>query len=174
MKVYHSEPFFPVRSATEEDLAGVLEIEQLSFEDFWTYDGLKGALKGLFLVCGQRKIMGYLVACPCDLEKKAEILRIAVHPAYRGQGIAGRLVATSLRIFLQDNIEQVELFVDSANSRAIKLYENFGFAITQIAPFYNHLEFHVSYVLKLNLLELKATNRRLWDKLFPEAADYAA
>ncbi|MBL7180005.1 MAG: GNAT family N-acetyltransferase [Desulfobacterales bacterium] len=172
MKVYCSEPFFLIRSAAEEDLDKVLEIEQLSFEDFWTHDGLKGALKGLFLVCGRKDIIGYLFACPCKLEKRAEILRIAVHPDHRGKGVAKRLVETSLRIFLKDDIKEVELFVDSKNTSAIKLYERFGFEITKIAPFYHHLEFQISYVLKLNLLELKETSRRLWETLYLKEADY--
>lgn len=160
MKVYNSEPFFLIRSATEEDLDKVLEIEQLSFGDSWTHDGLKRALKSIFLVCEQKEITGYLVACPCELEKKAEILRIAVHPEHRGKGVAQRLMETSLRMFLKDNIEQVELFVDSTNSSATRLYEKLGFKITQIAPLYTHLEFNVSYVLTLNLLKLKATQNR--------------
>ena len=45
-------------------------------------------LKDIFLVIEQKEIMGYLVACLCDLGLSAEILRIAVHPDHRGKGIA--------------------------------------------------------------------------------------
>jgi len=94
-----------IRSATEKDLDRVLEIDQLSFPTPWTYHCFKITLKNIFFVIEQKEIMGYLVACLCDLGLKAEILRIAVHPDHRGKGIARELIETMLQLLSKENAD---------------------------------------------------------------------
>jgi len=103
MNVYASEHIPVIRSATEEDLDRVLEIDHLSFPTPWTHHCFKIVLKDIFFVIEQKEIMGYLVACICDLGMRAEILRVAVHPDYRGKGIAKELLETSIRILSKDS-----------------------------------------------------------------------
>jgi ribosomal-protein-alanine N-acetyltransferase len=165
-----------IRSAAEKDLDRVLEIDRLSFPAPWTHHCFKIVLKDIFFVIEQKEIMGYLVACLCDLGLSAEILRIAVHPDHRGKGIAKELLEASIRIFSKDNVEKVELRVNSANRGAVKFYEKFGFKIKKIATFRADIanqDFHIFYVMKLKLLEVKEMEIQLWEKLCPEDVDHA-
>ena len=164
-----------IRSATEKDLDRVLGIDQLSFPTPWTHHCFKVTLKDIFLVIEQKEIMGYIVACLCDLGLSAEILRIAVHPDHRGKGIAKELIETSIRIFSKDNVEKVELRVNSANRGAVKFYEKFGFKIKKIATFRADIadqDFHIFYVMKLKLREPEEVKNWPLEKFCPEAAYY--
>jgi len=173
MNVHAAGHSMVIRSATEEDLDRVLEIDQLSFPNPCTPHFLKSSLKDIFFVIEQKEIMGYLVACICDLGIRAEILRIAVHPDHRGKGVAKELLEASLRIFSKDDIEEVELYVNSANRSAEKLYEKFGFKITKNFTFLDDLDFHIFHEMKLKLLEVKEMENQLWEKNCPENVDHA-
>lgn len=161
-----------IRSATEEDIDKVLKIDHLSFPAPWTPHRFKIALKDVFFVIEQKKIMGYLVACICDLGTRAEILRIAVHPDYRGKGVAKELLETSLRIFSKDDIEEVELYVNSANISAEKLYEKFGFKITKNFTFLDDQDFHIFHGMQLKLREPEEVKKQVTGKYCHEEAYY--
>mgnify|MGYP001056425750 CR=1 FL=1 len=161
MNVHAAGHSMVIRSATEEDLCRVLEIEQLSFPNPWTYNWFKSALKGIFFVIEQKEIMGYLVATICGLGIRAVILRIAVHPDHRGKGVAKELLEASLRKFSKDDIEEVEICVNSANRSAEKLYEKFGFKITKNLTLLDDLDFNILHEMKLKLLEVKEMENQL-------------
>ena len=94
-----------IRSATEKDLDRVLEIDQLSFPTPWTHHCFKITLKDIFFVIERKEIMGYLVACLCDLGLRVEVLRIAVHPDHRRNGIAKELIETMLQLLSKENAD---------------------------------------------------------------------
>ena len=163
-----------IRSATEEDLDRVSLIESLSFGATWTPHCLKMALSDdIFLVYQQKNVIGYLIACLCEEGKKAEILRIAVHPNHRGKGIAKELLETSFRIFPEDTLEEVSLNVDSSNRSAVKLYEKLGFEITKVNPLLGDQDFHIFYVMNLKLPKQKEKKIPLWRNPWPEDAGHA-
>jgi ribosomal-protein-alanine N-acetyltransferase len=172
MNAYSAGHSMIIRSATKEDLDRVLEIDQLSFPTPWTPHTFKVVLEDIFFVIEQKEIMGFLVACICDLGIRAEILRIAVHPDHRGKGVAKELLEASLRIFLKDDIEKVELEVNSANRSAVKLYEKFGFKITKNFTFLGDQDFYIFYKMTLKLLEVKEMEKKSWEKLCPEHVDH--
>ena len=125
-----------VRSATEDDFDRVMEIDRLSFSAPWIENFFKSALKDIFLVLEkEREIVGYVITCVCHDLEKAVILRIAVHPDYRGQGDAGILIRTCLDMLIQKDIGVVELDVELISRGAIRLYEKFGFKIANIIVF---------------------------------------
>jgi ribosomal-protein-alanine N-acetyltransferase len=166
MNVTAIERSMVVRSATEKDLDRVLEIDQLSFPTPWTYHCFKITLKDIFFVIEEKEIMGYLVACLCDLGLKAEVLRIAVHPDHRGKGIAKELIETMLQLLSKENVESVELEVNSANRGAVKLYEKFGFEIKRIATFIADQDFYIFYVMKLKLREPEEVKNQVLKKYY--------
>ena len=172
MNAHAAENSMTIRSATEDDLDRVLEIDQLSFPTPWTSHCLKISLKNIFFVIVQKEIMGYLVACICDLGIRAEILRIAVHPDHRGKGVAKELLETILRIFSKDDIEKVELDVNSANRSAVKLYDKFGFKITKDFEFLDDQDFHIFYKMTLKLPKRKEKKIPLWRNPWPEEASH--
>ena len=173
MRLYAAKHMTVIRSATEEDLDRVSLIESLSFGATWTRHCLKTALSNdIFLVYQQKNVIGYLIACLCDQGKKAEILRVAVHPNHRGKGIAKELIETSIRILSKDNIEKVGLRVNSANRSAVKLYEKFGFEIAGSATFLDDQDFYIFYLMSMKLREPEKVKGWPLEKFCPEAAYY--
>jgi [ribosomal protein S18]-alanine N-acetyltransferase len=140
-----------VRLAAQEDLPRILEIERLSFEDQWTYHQFESALKEIFLVFEPETIQGFLIACTCDIARRAIIMRIAVHPEHRGQGIASRLIHAALDEIKSKNLRCVELDVDIVKNGAIRLYEKFGFKTMKVATL-NHDDDEVSFLIMKLLL----------------------
>ena len=69
-----------------------------------------------------------------DLEK-AVILKLAVHPDHRGEGIASKLLRRCLDILVERQICIVELDVEFIQRGAIRLYEKFGFKIANVLVF---------------------------------------
>lgn len=174
MRLYAAEHMTVIRSATEEDLDRVSLIESLSFGATWTRHCLKTALSNdIFLVYQQKNVIGYLIACLCDQGKKAEILRMAVHPNHRGKGIAKELLETSFRIFSEDFIDEVSLNVDSSNRSATKLYTKLGFEITKANTFLGDQDFHIFYKMTLKLPKRKEKKIPLWRNPWPEEAGHA-
>jgi len=125
-----------IRSATEEDFDRVLEIDRHSFSAPWICNFFKSALKDIFLVLEKgREIAGYLIACVCHDLEKAVIIRFAVHPDHRGEGIGKELIRRCLDILMERKIGIVELDVELIDRGAIRLYEKFGFKISNIIVF---------------------------------------
>lgn len=125
-----------IRFATEGDLNGILEIERLSFPigKQWDRSDFQQALRDLFLVSGEKELSGFLIACCRENERRAVILRIAVHPEVRGRGIATILIEEAIEIIREMDIREVELEVDIVKQGAIQLYEAVGFKIARGIP----------------------------------------
>ena len=143
-----------IRSATEEDFDRVMEIDRLSFTDPWIYNFFKSSLKDIFLVFEKgREISGYLIACLCNDLEKAVIIRIAVHPDHRGEGVGRSLIRRCLDILVERDIGVVELDVELVSRGAIKLYEKFGFKIENVVVFPNDFpgDEETFYVMRLEL-----------------------
>ena len=125
-----------LRFATEDDLNGILEIERLSFPigKQWDRSDFQQALRDLFLVSGEKELSGFLIACCRENERRAVILRIAVHPEYRSRGIATILIEEAIEIIREMDIREVELEVDIVKRGAVQLYEALGFKIARGIP----------------------------------------
>ncbi len=125
-----------LRFATDGDLDGILEIERLSFpiRKQWDRSDFQQALSELFLVSGEEEISGFLIACCREMERRAVIMRIAVHPDYRSRGIATILIREAIEKIREMEIREVELDVDVVKRGAIKLYEAVGFRIARGIP----------------------------------------
>ena len=146
-----SDQYPHIRWAVEGDLERILEIERLSFQDQWTFHQFESALKEIFLVFEQETIRGFLIACTCEIARRAIIMRIAAHPEHRGQGIASRLIHAALDEIKSRNLRCVELDVDIVKNGAIKLYEKFGFRTMKVVTL-NHGDDEVSFFIMKLLL----------------------
>jgi len=125
---------FSIRSATANDLESILEIERLCFDSQWSPGQFSASLRDTFLLFEEQgKILGFLIACSCNLARRAIIMRIAVHPDYQGRGIASKLITAALDKFRQRDLKCVELDVEIVKNGARKLYEKFGFKVMQVA-----------------------------------------
>jgi ribosomal-protein-alanine N-acetyltransferase len=122
-----------IRLATDADLERILEIEQLCFDSEWSRQQFSSSLKELFFVFEEEEIIGFLIGCPCEIARRAMIMRIAVHPDYWGRGIASKLISATLDKFKGMGLKCITLDVDIVKNGAIKLYEKFGFKVMRVA-----------------------------------------
>ena len=83
MDITRSDRFTCIRFATEKDLERIAEIDRLSFPRQWDYCDFEAALNDLFLVFEKTEILGFLIGCCWQMEKKALLMRMAVHPGHR-------------------------------------------------------------------------------------------
>jgi len=138
-----------VRYAKPEDLAKVLEIEKLSFSDPWNNEFLAKVSKDIFLVSGEQEIYGFVIAGCCHRNISATILKVAVHPEHRRQGIATNLLNKLIVILKNREIVEVDVVVDIAWAPAISLYKKVGLEIVSTIPqISNDTDF---YEMKLKL-----------------------
>jgi ribosomal-protein-alanine N-acetyltransferase len=139
-----------IRLATEADLERILEIEDLCFGSEWSRRQFSSSLKEIFFVFEEKEVLGFLIACPCEIARRATIMRIAVHPEYWGRGIASKLISASLDKFKEMGLKCATLDVDIVKNGAIKLYEKFGFKIMRVGTV-DYDEDTSFLIMKLNL-----------------------
>jgi len=123
-----------IRTVLSRDLPRIMEIERLTFGGQWDYFQFKASLDDIFLAAldlATADLVGFLVACCCEVARRGIILRIAVHPDYQGQGIATQLLEKSFRELKKKDLDEVELDVDIIKNGARRLYEKMGFKIVE-------------------------------------------
>ena len=115
----------------------MVEIEKASFgRDAWRPELFLEYFRAspeLFLIARiGRTIAGYSIAQ--TNWRGAELESIAVHPRYRGRGIAQALLqATIARL---EGASALRLMVSTANKPALRFYKNFGFIRVRKVPHY--------------------------------------
>jgi len=125
-----------VRFAAESDVPRIMEIERLSFpaRKQWEFSDFQEAMKDLVFVFDDGEISGFLIAHCREKENKGIILRVAVHPGCRGQGVATRLIESAIGAFRGMDIREVEIDVEIVKTGAVRLYERVGFRIIRGIP----------------------------------------
>jgi ribosomal-protein-alanine N-acetyltransferase len=73
------------------------------------------------------RIVGYAYSSLTG--RHGHISRIAVDPAYQGQGIGIRLLSETIRFFEQNRAFGITLNTQQDNARSRRLYEWFGFKL---------------------------------------------
>jgi len=123
-----------VRTAKQEDLAKVIEIEELSFPTAWDYDFFEKISKDIFLVFDGKGVCGYLIAGCCHRNVSATILKVAVHPEHRRKGIATNLVHKLVEILKDRKITEIDVIVIEGCKPAILFYKKAGFKTVSTIP----------------------------------------
>ena len=124
-----------IRPALASDLPRIMEIERLAFGEQWDYYQFKASLDDIFQVAvdaATGDIVGFLVACCCEISRRGIILRLAVHPDYQGRGIATQLIDRSFGELKKEDLDEVELDVDILKGGTIHLYEKMGFQMVYL------------------------------------------
>ena len=112
------------------DLPELEIIERSSFID--PYPGvLLKALATLvfgdfFVAVLDGRVVGY-IASISELDGTAHIASIAVHPSYRGRGVAKKLLKRLLETLKEKGFHEIKLEVRKSNIPAQNLYKSFGF-----------------------------------------------
>ena len=121
------------------DLGRILEIERASFPR----EAYEAALfRELYRDCGQFflvarlgcRIAGYVVTSVAGGE--AELVSIAVDPAYRNRGVAGALMRRTLAALRRRKVAALRLMVRPGNAAAVAFYRRWGFQRTGYARHY--------------------------------------
>lgn len=118
-----------VRRMEERDLDQVAELEQAIFSMPWSRKAFQDSISlahTLYVVAeDEGKILGY---CGCyQMLEEAEITNVAVAEAFRGQGIASRMLETLMSLGEEQGAFAYTLEVRAGNEAAIRLYEKLGF-----------------------------------------------
>lgn len=114
------------------DLAEVLEIERVQFDDPWSLQVLRDELddpsRRYTKASTDGALAGYLGLMLVQSEGEAHVNTLATAPALEGKGVATALLLEALRGVVDLGVRDVTLEVASRNLRAQRLYARFGFA----------------------------------------------
>jgi ribosomal-protein-alanine N-acetyltransferase len=127
-------PALPLSKAARRDRPGVLELDDLSFDEFWRLGpvGLKDAIDATptsrFRV-GRSDDCVVAYAITGAAGRFGYLQRIAVHPDARHHGWGRALVADALAWIWRHGGTRAYVNTQLENTRALALYQSFGFQI---------------------------------------------
>lgn len=112
-----------------EHLSGVMEIERESFGDPWSEAGfvneISNPLSHALAASEGAKVLGYAVAG--RVLDEGHLLRLAVRPENRRQGIGAALAKAALARLEKEKCREVWLEVRASNAAGRKFYSSLGF-----------------------------------------------
>ena len=118
-----------VRLMTEEDIDQVTEISSLSFSHSWSRKSyeqeLQNSLAKYFVAEIDNKVIGFVGTWL--IVDESHIKNVAVHPDYRKNGIASKLIDAMISYCKEHGCIAYTLEVRAGNIPAISLYEKHGF-----------------------------------------------
>jgi ribosomal-protein-alanine N-acetyltransferase len=137
---------FEVRRVRLRDLGRILEIEEASFGadayDRNLFAEYTRKCGGLFLVADWgNKVRAYSIAAlsPRPTGNRAELVSLAVDPAFLGRGAASALMDSTLRRLRRRGVTRLGLMVNVMNFRALGFYKKYGFRkIRRVSNYYEN------------------------------------
>jgi [ribosomal protein S18]-alanine N-acetyltransferase len=121
-----------LRPAETGDIGAVAAIERACFADPWSEESFRrllGITPAIFLVAlfpPDQAIAGYIIAFAVD--EDAEVLNVAVHPRFRGHGLARQMLDAVLIELGRRGVRAAFLEVRESNEPARSLYKSRGFS----------------------------------------------
>lgn len=118
-----------VEKLTENHYKDVFEIEKTFFdvEDFSSFlSSLKNENLHYFVLKLNSEVVGFF-ECSIVLDE-AELYEIAIKKEFQGKGYSKILMEYFLKFCDENNVRTIFLEVNNTNSKAISLYEKFGFS----------------------------------------------
>ncbi len=129
-----------IRKMLLRDAPVIADLEKLCFSDPWSEKSIASEIDNplsYWLVAEEQgELVGY-VGSQSVLDA-ADMMNLAVSPAYRRQGIAKALVDVLTSHLLENNVIALLLEVRVSNDAAIALYEKLGFVQVGRRPKYYH------------------------------------
>lgn len=151
-----------IRRMTLEDIPQVVAIDQVSFSLPWPersfrFEVTDNPASRAWVVDLEGMISGMLVAWL--LVDEAHIATIATHPAFRRQGIAGRLLSHALIEMRREGATHSVLEVRASNTAALEMYRRFGFVESGRRPHYYRDNDEEAILMTLETLESLTVER---------------
>ncbi len=139
------------------DIDAILAIENLSFSDPWTHDMFAGELQDreydysrVAVIEETGEVVGYCFFW-IILDDEVQISNIAVHPQYRRQGIAQRLIEEAILLGREKHATSISLEVRESNLPARTFYAKLGFAEVGRRPRYYHMPVEDAFILRMKI-----------------------
>lgn len=142
-----------IRDLRPEDVPEVLTIEKASFTTPWSEilfmnEIFKPRSMPKAALIGE-KIVGYI--CANYLLDEGHVLNVTVHPDFRKQGIASKLVSYMVRQLGQEGCRTIYLEVRASNEAALMMYQKAGFRIISARKAYYTLPIEDAVIMALYL-----------------------
>ena len=118
-----------IREMAETDVPQIAGLEELCFTDPWPESSIRDELANplsLWLVAlDTERVVGYIGSQ--SVLGEADILNVAVDPAYRRRGIAEQLLLRLEDVLRDQSVYSLTLEVRPSNLAAVSLYEKIGY-----------------------------------------------
>ncbi|MGM0601847.1 MAG: ribosomal protein S18-alanine N-acetyltransferase [Bacillota bacterium] len=128
-----------ISELTPKDLEKIIKIEKASFDSPWTRNAflrdLEHNKRAFYLKASVDNNTAAFIGCWIIMDV-LHIVNLAVHPTYRRQGIAGRILEEALIYAKKIGALSATLEVRKENTAAINLYKKFNFSIEGVRPNY--------------------------------------
>jgi ribosomal protein S18 acetylase RimI-like enzyme len=146
-----------IKEVTPKNLKEIMKLEQSIFDkDAFSEELIRKLIKNNLFFSKlekngiKKELIGFVIVIN-DRKDHVNIINFIINPKYQNQGYGSYLLAkTILKIKKIDNIKKIVLNVKVNNPSAIKLYEKFGFQITQKIENYYSLK-DSAYLMELNI-----------------------
>ena len=123
---------------TNEDVDDILHISKLSFPVSWSRDSIESELSNRLahysIAKFKDKIIGF--GGMWTIVDESQITNIAVHPHYRGKGVASLILNELIKVCENKKVTGLTLEVRKSNNIAQNLYKKFGFIHEGVRPKY--------------------------------------
>lgn len=139
-----------IRVMEKADISQLAELEKLCFSDPWSESAFEYELRNplsLWLVAADDQVVAGYVGSQTVMGE-ADMMNIAVAPAYRRQRIAEKLVLSLIEMLNDRDAESLTLEVRVSNTPAISLYEKLGFIQVGRRPGYYRNPREDAYILR--------------------------
>lgn len=150
-----------IRRMQADDLEQVHAIDKISFTMPWPESAYRYELldnpNSLLWVAearepdGTQRVVGMVVVWL--VVDEAHIATIAVHPEYRGRGIAGELLCVALIDSIERGMRSATLEVRAHNLVAQHLYQRFRFRVAGVRPRYYRDNFEDALIMTAHKLD---------------------
>jgi ribosomal-protein-alanine N-acetyltransferase len=123
-----------VRLADEDDIPGLLEVEEKCFgKEKFSPETIRAFIErdDAFILAALEddRIVGSAMALMSDLLKQGKVASVAVLKDFRGKGVGSALLRECEKIFESQGLKKYSLEVDTMNELAIALYSSRGYEI---------------------------------------------
>ena len=135
------------------DISAIAELEKVCFSDPWSEKSIASELENTFsywLVAEDNGCIAGYVGSQSVLDS-ADMMNLAVSPAYRRQGVGEMLVEALIAYLQKKKIIALLLEVRVSNAPAIALYQKMGFEQVGRRPRYYHNPREDAYILRKEL-----------------------